>query len=89
MYALGNPLGLAALLHEGDGERDRSRPREQAGPADRHAHQPGQQRRPLIDDSGAVAGVVAAKMRLADGLGFAIPVDVLAYYLDHMFPRSI
>lgn len=43
---------------------------------------PGNSGGPLIDERGAVAGVVVAKMRLADGLGFAIPVDVLAYYLD-------
>lgn len=87
MYALGNPLGLLHTFTKGmvsaiGLDLENKRVLQTDTPIN-----PGNSGGPLIDERGAVAGVVVAKMRLADGLGFAIPVDVLAYYLDHMFPR--
>ena len=83
VYALGNPLGLLHTFTKGmvsaiGLDLKNKRVLQTDTPIN-----PGNSGGPLIDERGAVAGVVVAKMRLADGLGFAIPVDVLAYYLDH------
>jgi serine protease Do len=44
---------------------------------------PGNSGGPLFNDRGEVIGVTNAKVMIAEGLGFAIPVDILKGFLDN------
>jgi serine protease Do len=44
---------------------------------------PGNSGGPLFNLRGEVVGVTNMKMNFAEGLGFAIPVETVRYFLDH------
>ncbi|MFM8358782.1 MAG: trypsin-like serine protease, partial [Verrucomicrobiota bacterium] len=44
---------------------------------------PGNSGGPLFNQRGEVVGVINMKLTFGEGLGFAIPVDSLKYFLQH------
>ncbi len=83
VFAIGSPLGLERTVSEGIVSTD-----------DRNLDglvylqttaqiNPGNSGGPLFDLQGRVVGVTSMKVRGAEGLGFAIPIDYLKHFLDH------
>lgn len=83
VFAIGSPLGLERTVTEGIVS---TKTREMEG--DLYIQttaqiNPGNSGGPLFNLRGEVVGVTNMKLRFSEGLNFAIPVDVLTYFLRH------
>lgn len=83
VFAIGSPLGLERTVTEGILS---TRTRQIAGSLYLQTTtqiNPGNSGGPLFNLSGEVVGVTNMKITAGEGLGFAIPVESVRYFLDH------
>lgn len=83
VFAIGSPLGLERTVTEGILS---TRTRQLAGSLYLQTTtqiNPGNSGGPLFNLSGEVVGVTNMKITAGEGLGFAIPVESVRYFLDH------
>ncbi len=83
VFAIGSPLGLERTVTEGI----LSTKTRQVG-GDLYLQttaqiNPGNSGGPLFNLSGEVVGITNMKINFGEGLGFAIPAEVVRYFLDH------
>ncbi len=83
VFAIGSPLGLERTVTEGILS---TKTREMGGTLYLQTTaqiNPGNSGGPLFDLSGEVIGVTNMKVTAGEGLGFAIPVEAVKFFLDH------
>lgn len=83
VFAIGSPLGLERTVTEGIVS---TKTREMSGELYLQTTaqiNPGNSGGPLFNLKGEVVGVTNMKISSGEGLGFAIPVDTVRYFLDH------
>ncbi len=83
VFAIGSPLGLERTVTEGILS---TKTREVAGDLFLQTTaqiNPGNSGGPLFNLRGEVVGVTNMKLTFGEGIGFAIPVDQLKYFLNH------
>ncbi len=83
VFAIGSPLGLERTVTEGILS---TKTREVAGSLYLQTTaqiNPGNSGGPLFNLRGEVVGVTNMKLTFGEGIGFAIPVDELKYFLNH------
>jgi serine protease Do len=83
VFAIGSPLGLERTVTEGIVS---TKTREMAGALYLQTTaqiNPGNSGGPLFNLSGEVIGVTNMKVSAGEGLGFAIPVESVKFFLDH------
>jgi len=83
VFAIGSPLGLERTVTEGILS---TKTREMAGELFLQTTaqiNPGNSGGPLFNMRGEVVGVTNMKITFGEGLGFAIPVESVRYFLDH------
>jgi serine protease Do len=83
VFAIGSPLGLERTVTEGILS---TKTREMMGELYLQTTaqiNPGNSGGPLFNLKGEVVGVTNMKINLGEGLGFAIPVEALTFFLDH------
>jgi len=83
VFAIGSPLGLERTVTEGIVS---TKTREVGGQLYLQTTaqiNPGNSGGPLFNLSGEVTGVTNMKVTAGEGLGFAIPVETVRYFLDH------
>jgi serine protease Do len=83
VFAIGSPLGLERTVTEGILS---TKTREMAGTLYLQTTaqiNPGNSGGPLFNMSGEVIGVTNMKVTAGEGLGFAIPVESVKFFLDH------
>ncbi len=83
VFAIGSPLGLERTVTEGIVS---TKTRQMAGELYLQTTaqiNPGNSGGPLFSLAGEVVGVTNMKITYGEGLGFAIPVDAVRYFLDH------
>lgn len=83
VFAIGSPLGLERTVTEGIIS---TKTREMQGFLYLQTTaqiNPGNSGGPLFNQRGEVIGVTNMKVTAGEGLGFAIPVEILRYFLDH------
>jgi serine protease Do len=83
VFAIGSPLGLERTVTEGIIS---TRTREFQGALYLQTSaqiNPGNSGGPLFNLAGQVIGVINMKVTAGEGIGFAIPVNTLKYFLDH------
>ncbi len=83
MFAIGSPLGLERTVTEGILS---TKTREMMGELYLQTTaqiNPGNSGGPLFNLQGEVVGVTNMKINFGEGLGFAIPVEALKFFLDH------
>ncbi|MBI3877543.1 MAG: trypsin-like peptidase domain-containing protein [Verrucomicrobia bacterium] len=83
VFAVGSPLGLERTVTEGI-VSTKARPMQGALFLQTTAQiNPGNSGGPLFNLRGEVVGVTNMKLTFGEGLGFAIPVDQVKYFLNH------
>jgi serine protease Do len=83
VFAIGSPLGLERTVTEGI-ISTKTRQMQGALYLQTTAQiNPGNSGGPLFNLSGEVIGVINMKMAFGEGLGFAIPVEQVKYFVDH------
>lgn len=83
VFAVGSPLGLERTVTEGIVS---TKTRQVGGELYLQTTaqiNPGNSGGPLFNQRGEVVGVINMKLTFGEGLGFAIPVDSLKYFLQH------
>ena len=83
VFAIGSPLGLERTVTEGILS---TKTRQMAGELYLQTTtqiNPGNSGGPLFNMSGDVVGITNMKITFGEGLGFAIPVETVRYFLDH------
>jgi serine protease Do len=83
VFAIGSPLGLERTVTEGILS---TKTRQMAGELYLQTTtqiNPGNSGGPLFNLNGEVVGVTNMKITFGEGLGFAIPVESVKYFLDH------
>lgn len=83
VFAIGSPLGLERTVTEGILS---TKTRELGGTLYLQTTaqiNPGNSGGPLFNLAGAVVGITNMKITFGEGLGFAIPVEAVKYFLDH------
>ncbi|MSU59270.1 MAG: trypsin-like serine protease [Pedosphaera sp.] len=83
VFAIGSPLGLERTVTEGILS---TKTRQMAGELYLQTTaqiNPGNSGGPLFNLGGEVVGVTNMKITFGEGLGFAIPVEAVRYFLDH------
>jgi len=83
VFAVGSPLGLERTVTEGILS---TKTRQLGGELYLQTTaqiNPGNSGGPLFDMSGEVVGVTNMKITFGEGLGFAIPVEAVKFFLDH------
>ncbi len=83
VFAIGSPLGLERTVTEGILS---TKTREMGGTLYLQTTaqiNPGNSGGPLFNLNGEVVGVTNMKVTAGEGLGFAIPVEAVKYFLDH------
>jgi len=83
VFAIGSPLGLERTVTEGILS---TKTRQMAGDLFRQTTaqiNPGNSGGPLFNLRGEVVGITNMKITFGEGLGFAIPVESVKYFLDH------
>lgn len=83
VFAIGSPLGLERTVTEGILS---TKTRQMAGSLYLQTTaqiNPGNSGGPLFNLGGEVVGVTNMKITFGEGLGFAIPVEAVRYFLDH------
>ena len=83
MFAIGSPLGLERTVTEGI-VSTKTRPMQGELYLQTTAQiNPGNSGGPLFNLQGEVVGVTNMKITFGEGLGFAIPVVAVKYFLEH------
>jgi serine protease Do len=83
VFAIGSPLGLERTVTEGI-VSTRTRPLQGELYLQTTAQiNPGNSGGPLFNMRGEVIGVTNMKITFGEGLGFAIPIEVVQYFLNH------
>jgi serine protease Do len=83
VFAIGSPLGLERTVTEGIVS---TKTRQMAGELYLQTSaqiNPGNSGGPLLNLRGEVVGVTNMKITFGEGLGFAIPVEAVKFFLDH------
>jgi len=83
VFAIGSPLGLERTVTEGILS---TKTRQMAGELYLQTTaqiNPGNSGGPLFNMSGEVVGITNMKITFGEGLGFAIPVEAVRFFLDH------
>jgi serine protease Do len=83
VFAIGSPLGLERTVTEGILS---TKTRQMAGDLFLQTTaqiNPGNSGGPLFNFRGEVVGITNMKITFGEGLGFAIPVESVKYFLDH------
>jgi serine protease Do len=83
VFAIGSPLGLERTVTEGILS---TKTRQLGGELYLQTTtqiNPGNSGGPLFDMSGEVVGITNMKITFGEGLGFAIPVEAVKFFLDH------
>ncbi len=83
VFAIGSPMGLERTVTEGIVS---TKTRQMAGELYLQTTaqiNPGNSGGPLFDLHGEVVGITNMKITFGEGLGFAIPVESVKYFLDH------
>jgi serine protease Do len=83
VFAIGSPLGLERTVTEGILS---TKTRQLGGELYLQTTaqiNPGNSGGPLFDMSGEVIGITNMKITFGEGLGFAIPVEAVKFFLDH------
>jgi serine protease Do len=83
VFAIGSPLGLERTVTEGILS---TKTRQLGGELYLQTTaqiNPGNSGGPLFNMSGAVVGLTNMKVTFGEGIGFAIPVESIKYFLDH------
>jgi serine protease Do len=83
VFAIGSPLGLERTVTEGILS---TKTRQMAGELYLQTTaqiNPGNSGGPLFNLSGEVVGITNMKITFGEGLGFAIPVEAVKFFLDH------
>jgi serine protease Do len=83
VFAIGSPLGLERTVTEGILS---TKTRQMGGDLYLQTTaqiNPGNSGGPLFNMSGEVIGITNMKITFGEGLGFAIPVEAVRYFLDH------
>ncbi|MBC8096503.1 MAG: trypsin-like peptidase domain-containing protein, partial [Akkermansiaceae bacterium] len=83
VFAVGSPLGLERTVTEGILS---TKTREMQGELYLQTTaqiNPGNSGGPLFNLSGEVVGITNMKITFGEGLGFAIPIEAVKYFLDH------
>ena len=83
VFAIGSPLGLERTVTEGILS---TKTRQMAGDLYLQTTaqiNPGNSGGPLFNMSGEVVGITNMKITFGEGLGFAIPVEAVKYFLNH------
>jgi serine protease Do len=83
VFAIGSPLGLERTVTEGILS---TKTRQMAGDLYLQTTaqiNPGNSGGPLFNMSGEVIGITNMKITFGEGLGFAIPIEAVKYFLDH------
>ena len=83
VFAIGSPLGLERTVTEGILS---TKTRQMGGDLYLQTTaqiNPGNSGGPLFNMGGEVVGVTNMKITFGEGLGFAIPVESVKYFLDH------
>jgi serine protease Do len=83
VFAIGSPLGLERTVTEGILS---TKTRQMAGELYLQTTtqiNPGNSGGPLFNMSGEVIGITNMKITFGEGLGFAIPVEAVRFFLDH------
>ncbi len=83
VFAIGSPLGLERTVTEGILS---TKTRQMGGELYLQTTaqiNPGNSGGPLFDMSGEVIGITNMKITFGEGLGFAIPVEAVKFFLDH------
>jgi serine protease Do len=83
VFAIGSPLGLERTVTEGILS---TKTRQMAGELYLQTTaqiNPGNSGGPLFNMRGEVVGITNMKITFGEGLGFAIPVESVKYFLDH------
>jgi serine protease Do len=83
VFAIGSPLGLERTVTEGILSTKTRQMQGELFLQTSAQINPGNSGGPLFSLRGAVIGVTNMKINLGEGLGFAIPVEQVRYFLDH------
>jgi len=83
VFAIGSPLGLERSVSEGVISTTTRAMEGRVYLQTTAAINPGNSGGPLFNAKGEVVGVNSLKIMYSDGLGFAIPVGYVQYFLDH------
>jgi serine protease Do len=83
VFAIGSPLGLERSVSEGVISTTTRAIEGRVYLQTTAAINPGNSGGPLFNSKGEVIGVNSLKIMFSDGLGFAIPIEYVKYFLDH------
>jgi serine protease Do len=83
VFAIGSPLGLERTVTEGILSTKTRQMQGKLYLQTTAQINPGNSGGPLFNLSGQVVGVTNMKISFGEGLGFAIPVEAVRYFLDH------
>lgn len=83
VFAIGSPLGLERTVTEGILSTKTRQMQGELYLQTTAQINPGNSGGPLFNLSGEVVGVTNMKITFGEGLGFAIPVDAVRFFLDH------
>lgn len=83
VFAIGSPLGLERTVTEGILSTKTRQMQGELYLQTTAQINPGNSGGPLFNMSGEVVGVTNMKITFGEGLGFAIPVETVRYFLDH------
>jgi serine protease Do len=83
VFAIGSPLGLERTVTEGILSTKTREIRGELYLQTTAQINPGNSGGPLFNLSGEVVGITNMKITSGEGLGFAIPVEAVKYFLDH------
>src|SRR5207247_2694941 len=83
VFAIGSPLGLERTVTEGILSTKTRQLQGELYLQTTAQINPGNSGGPLFDMSGEVIGVTNMKITFGEGLGFAIPVEAVRFFLDH------
>ena len=83
VFAIGSPLGLESTVTEGILSTKTRQMQGELYLQTTAQINPGNSGGPLFNLSGEVVGVTNMKITFGEGLGFAIPVEAVQFFLDH------
>jgi len=83
VFAIGSPLGLERTVTEGILSTKTRQLQGSLYLQTTAQINPGNSGGPLFNNKGEVVGVTNMKITAGEGLGFAIPVEALKFFLDH------